>query len=408
VGHNRAVLLSVIAVTSVLAVWSLLARRLEHWRITAPMVFVLAGIAVGFTTQDVLAGALNTEHAQRAAEVILAVLLFIDASDVRGGLFGRDARSAMRMLFVAMPLGLAAATALGLWLLPGLSWAVVLIIACVVVPIDFAPAAGALRDPRLPERVRNLLNVEAGYNDGIISPIFIFALVLAGDRSHASTPLQALGAALPQAGKAILVGVVIGAALALATNAAERRHLMTEQSKRLILVSAPLLAYTSSIAIHGNGFVAAFVCGIAYFRLRSAVTAARELELLDDVGALLTVVMWFVFGASAVLALSFGVPIAIVVFCLLALTVVRLIPVLLALLGSRFSWRERLLLGSIGPHGTTSIVFGLLAFNVLSDLAETDALLTMVLVVLGSVVIHGLGAPAAARAYARTQPRMAS
>lgn len=401
-------LLSVVAVMSVLSVWSLFARRLDRWRVTAPMVFVLAGVAVGFTTQDALAGALNTQHAQRGAEVILAVLLFIDASDVRGGLFGRDARAAVRMLFVAMPLGLALAVALGLWLLPGLSWSAVLIIACVVVPIDFAPAAAALRDKRLPERVRNLLNVEAGYNDGIVSPIFILALVLAGDRSRASTPLAALGAALPQAVKAIVMGLALGAVLALATNAAERRNLMTEQSKRLILVAAPLLAYTLSIAVNGNGFVSAFVCGITYFGLRSRETASRELELLDDVGVLLTVVMWFVFGAAAVLALSLGVSAGMVVFCLLALTVVRLIPVLAALLGSRFSWPERLLLGWIGPRGTTSIVFGLLAFNVLSAEAEKDALLTMVIVVLGSVVMHGIGAPAAARAFALSQTRMAS
>jgi sodium/hydrogen antiporter len=81
--------------------------------------------------------------------------------------------------------------------------------------------------------------------------------------------------------------------------------------------------------------------------------------------------------------------------------------VLLAMLGSRFCWPERLLIGWLGPRGTTSIVFGLLAFNVLDNEAETDALLTMVLVVLGSVVMHGLGAPAAARGYARWQPRMA-
>jgi NhaP-type Na+/H+ or K+/H+ antiporter len=402
------VLLSVIAVAVVLAAWSLFARRLERWRVTAPMVFVLAGIAVGFSTQDVLADALNAEIAQHAAEIILAILLFVDATDVRGGLLGRDPRSAMRLLFIAMPLGIAASLGLGLWLLPGLSWAVVLIIGCVVVPIDFAPAASTLRDKRLPERIRSLLNVEAGYNDGIISPIFIFALVLAGDQTHAETPMQALGAAVPQAVKAILVGLALGAAIALVSNVAERRDLMTEQSKRLILVAAPLLAYTMSIAVHGNGFVSAFVCGTAYVGLRRSETLRRDLELLDDVGFLLTVLMWFVFGAAAVLALSAGVPLGIVVFCLLALTLVRMVPVVLSLLGSRFTWSERLLLAWIGPRGTTSIVFGLLAFNVLSDVAETDALLTMVVVVLGSVVLHGIGAPAAARAFARSQPRMAS
>ncbi|MCW2511210.1 MAG: NhaP-type Na+/H+ and antiporters with a unique C-terminal domain protein [Mycobacterium sp.] len=396
-------LFSVIAAAVVLAGWSLTARRLERWRITAPMVLVLAGVAVGLGTHDALAETLNTDTVQRGAEVILAVLLFIDATDVRGGLFGRDPRSAVRVLFLALPLGLALSVALGLWLLPGLSWAVLLIIACVVVPIDFAPATSILRDDKIPERVRNALNVEAGYNDGIVSPVFIFALVLAGDHSHAETPIDAIGAALPQAVKAILVGLAVGAAVAVLSNVAELRDLMTEQSKRVILVATPLMAYTLSIAVHGNGFVSAFVCGIAFIGLRRSQNIRRELDLLDDVGFLLTVVMWFVFGATTVIALSEGVSIGLVVFCLLALTVVRMLPMLLALLGSRFSWPERLLLGWLGPRGTTSIVFGLLAFNVLTDQAETAALLTMVVTVLGSVLLHGIGAPTAARAFNRAQ-----
>ena len=396
-------LFSVIAAAVVLAGWSLAARRLEQWRITAPMILVLAGIAVGLGTHDALAETLNTDTVQPVAEIILAVLLFIDATDVRGGLFGRDPRSALRVLFIALPLGLALAVGLGLWLLPGLSWAVLLIIACVVVPIDFAPATSILRDDTIPERVRNALNVEAGYNDGIVSPVFIFALVLAGDRSHAETPIDAIGAALPQAIKAILVGLAVGAAVALLSNLAERRDLMTEQSKRVILVATPLIAYTLSVAVHGNGFVSAFVCGVAFIGLRRSQNVRRELDLLDDVGFLLTAVMWFVFGATTVIALSEGVPLGLVVFCLLALTVVRMVPTLLALLGSRFTWPERLLLGWLGPRGTTSIVFGLLAFNVLTDQAETAALLTMVVTVLGSVLLHGIGAPTAARAFNRAQ-----
>jgi len=400
------VLLSLIAVCVVLAAWALGAARLERMRLTAPMVLVLAGVAVGFTTQDVLADSLNTDAAQHVAEIILAVLLFVDATDIRGGLFGREPRSAVRILFVAMPLSLALSVAAGLWLLPGLSWAVLLIVACVVVPTDFAPAASILRDDRVPVRVRNVLNVEAGYNDGIVSPIFIFALAIAGDRSHADTPIAALGSAVPQAVKAILVGLAVGATLALLINAAERREAMTDQSKRVILVTAPLLAYGLSLALHGNGFVSAFVGGIAFNYLRQSSALRGELALLDDMGFLLSAGMWFVFGAAAVLALSSGVSWTMVVFCLLALTVVRMLPVLIAMLGSPFSWRERLLIGWLGPRGTTSIVFGLLAFNVLVGAAEHAALMTMVVAVLGSVVLHGVGAPAAARAYRNSQTRL--
>ncbi len=300
-------LASVIAVALILVAWSLLARRLERWRVTAPMFLVLAGIAVGISTQDVLAKSLNTDTAQHVAEIILAVLLFIDATDIRGGLFGSEPRAAMRVLFIAMPLSLALSVALGLWLLPSLGWAVLIAIACVVVPTDFAPAASILRDERVPERVRTTLNAEAGYNDGIVSPVFIFALAVAGDRSHAATPMEALGSAVPHAIKAILVGVAVGAALALLTNAAERRGDMTEQSRRLILVAAPMLAYGLSLAVGGNGFVSAFVCGIAFNNLRRSEAIHSEMELLDDIGFLLSAGMWFVFGAIAVLAPTFGV-----------------------------------------------------------------------------------------------------
>lgn len=400
-------LVSLIAVSVVVAVWALGAKRLERWRVTAPMILVLAGVAVGFPLRDVLDSSLNTEVAEHVAEVILAVLLFRDATDVRGGLFGTERRSAVRLLFVAMPLSLAASVLLGAWLLPGLDWAVLLAIACVVVPIDFAPAASTLRDRRIPERVRNVLNVEGGYNDGIVSPVFIFALVLAGDQTKAATPLEALGSALPQAIKAIIVGLVIGALLAVASNFAERHDLMTDQSKRLILVTAPLLSYGLSVAIHGNGFVSAFVCGIALNYLRHSPSFRRDLELVDDVGVLLSAAMWFVFGGVTVLALTSGIPVGMLVFCLLALTLVRILPILAVLIGSDFAWRERLLVGWLGPRGTTSIVFGLLAFNVLAGDAADQAILATVVVVLGSVIVHGIGAPAAAHAYGRSQTRLA-
>jgi NhaP-type Na+/H+ or K+/H+ antiporter len=402
------VVLGLIAVSVVLAGWSLLSKGLARRRLTAPMVLVLAGLALGFSTQDVLADTLNADSAQHVAEIILAVLLFVDATDVRGGFLGANPRAALRLLFIALPLGLACSVLMGLWLLPGLPWAVLLVIACVVVPIDFAPTSTLLRDARLPERVRGLLNVEAGYNDGIVSPIFIFAVVLAADRTHAETPLDALASAVPHAVKAIIVGVLIGAGLAVAANWAQRRDLMTDQAKRVILVAAPLLAFGASVLIDGNGFVSAFVCGIAFNYLRSSDTFAAELELVDDVGFLLAAVMWFVFGLTAVLALGAGISPATVVFCLLALTVVRILPVLVAMLGSPVSWRERLLLGWLGPRGTTSIVFGLLAFNALEGVAEHTVAQVLVVAVLGSVVLHGVSAPAAAHAYARAATKLGS
>lgn len=396
-------LISLIAFSAVFAAWALGAGRLERARLTAPIVLIVAGVAAGFTTSDALAVALNADVAQHGAEIILAVLLFVDATDVRGGLFGREPRAALRVLLLAMPLSLGLSVLLGAWMLPELSFAVLLVIACAVVPTDFAPAATILRDARVPERVRNVLNVEAGYNDGIVAPVFIFALAFAGDDVRTETPLRALGSAVPQALTAIVVGGAVGALLALAINSATRRGWMTGQSVRMILVTAPMLAYGLSLAFDGNGFVSAFVCGITFHYLRHSPSWHEELEFVDDIGFLLSAIMWFVVGAVAVLAVERGVSWQTVVFCLLALTLVRVVPVMLAMLRSRFYWRERMMLACLGPRGTSTIVFGLLAYNVLDGADEHDVLAVMVVVVLGSVVIHGLIAPSAAARWSRTE-----
>ncbi|AQA02435.1 sodium:proton exchanger [Mycobacterium sp. MS1601] len=397
-------LLSIVVISIVLAAWGLAAARLERLRISSPLLLVLAGAVVEYTTHGTLADTLNSETAEHAAQIILAVLLFVDANTIRSGLLGAYPRSATRLLFLALPLSLALAVALGLWLLPGLSWPIVLIIACIVVPIDFAPSPNTIRDVQVPSRVRKLLNVEAGYNDGIISPVFVFALAMADHQDGADTLWEQVSSAVPHAVLAIVVGLGVGAGLAVAANAADRAGLTTRQSGRVIVVVAPALAYTLSLAVGANGFVAAFLCGIGYHVFRHSADPEHELELLDDIGFLLTSAMWFVLGGVALIAYwRADLTVGIVVFCLLALTLIRMLPVELAMLRSGFPWSQRLLLGWLGPRGASSIVFGLLAFNVIEGGDENTILLILVVVVLGSVLLHGFGAPAAARAFARAR-----
>jgi NhaP-type Na+/H+ or K+/H+ antiporter len=409
---------SLIALSLVLAVWALLARPMQRGRITAPILLVVVGAGIEYGTYHAVADTLNSQVAQHLAELILAVLVFVDATDVRGGLLGRDPKSALRLLGIALPLSIGLAFVLGRLLLPGVTWPVLLVLACIVVPTDFAPASRILRDARIPERVRDLLNVEAGYKDGIIAPVLVFALALASGPDDEEPPMEALAEALPEIGIALVVGPAVGWLLGRLTNAADRRNLMTEQSKRIIYVAAPLLSYSLSVGLGGNGFVSAFLCGMALNYVREVRRAGaerprdlaehkrRELELIDDVAVLLTAFMWFVVAGIGVIALmSGGVTWGIVGYTVVAVTVVRLVPVMFALLGSRMDWRERLLVGWLGPRGTTSIVFGLLAFNVLEGGIEKQVLLIMVLVVLSSVVVHGLSAGGVAHAFARSQAR---
>jgi NhaP-type Na+/H+ or K+/H+ antiporter len=395
-----------------IAVRSFAAARLDRWNLGAPVVIVTAGVVIGLVNEQSIKIALNTQAMLYMAEIVLAVLLFVDATEVRGGrLWGSSPGLAARVLLIAMPLSLVAAMLLGWWLFPGLPWPVLLLLAGVVVPIDFAPAERVVRDRGLPSRVRSVLNVESGYNDGIVSPLFLFALILAGDQSQERTPLSALATVLPFALKALVVGVLLGAALALLLTAAHRAAWLTEQSGRIVVLLVPLLTYTVTVALDGNGFVASFVCGITfrYVHRRAKARQIRnspqgrdllrggaldeDFRLLEDFTTLLTMTLWFVVGISAVLAFSDGLSWQVALFSFAAITVVRIVPVRLSLTGSVLSPRERLQVGLLGPRGTTSVVFGLLAFNRLPEGPAADTiLLVTVTVVLSSVVLHGFGA----------------
>jgi sodium/hydrogen antiporter len=393
-----------IATALVVAGWSIFAKGLQRWRLTAPIVLVLAGVAVGVATRGSLESTLNTEVARLVTEFILAVLLFLDATDIRGGFFGRDPWSAARLLFIALPVSVACSVLIGRWLLPNLSWAVLVVVASAVASTDFAAAPTILRDERIPEHVRSLLKVESGYGDGIISPVFVCALAVAVGEPHRESLRQALNMAVPPVIKALFIGIIVGGALALLTNAAEQRDVMTEQSRRLLIIVAPILSYGLSVGTGGNGFISAFVCGIALTRLRRTETFQQQLASADDIGFLLAALMWFVFGCATVMSFANGIPWRTVVFALLVLTVIRFVPIMLSTIRSRLSWPDRLAIGCLGPRGTPSIVFGLLAFNALDVEAAADAtVMAVVLVVLGSIVIHGAGSPAVARLYSRSE-----
>ncbi|NUT99144.1 MAG: sodium:proton exchanger [Saccharothrix sp.] len=395
-----------------MAVRSFAAARLDRWNLGAPVVIVAAGVVIGLVNDQSIKIALNTQAMLYVAEIVLAVLLFVDATEVRGGrLWGSSPGLAARVLLIAMPLSLVAAMLLGWWLFPGLPWPVLLLLAGVVVPIDFAPAERVVRDRGLSSRVRSVLNVESGYNDGIISPLFLFALILAGDDTQERTPLSALATVLPFALKALIAGLLLGAGLAVLLVAAHRSGWLTEQSGRVVVLLVPLLTYTATVAVDGNGFVASFVCGITfrYVHRRAKARQVRnapqgrdllrrgaldeDFRLLEDFTTLLTTTLWFVVGITAAVAFSDGLPWQVALFSIAALTVVRMVPVHLALTASSLSPRERLQIGALGPRGTTSIVFGLLAFNRLPEGPAADTiLLVTVTVVLSSVVLHGIGA----------------
>lgn len=383
-------------------VWTVIGKRLRRWHISGAVAMVLSGTVVGFFMREEISEHLNTSLAEHIVELILAVLLFVDATEVRGGFLAGERSIVTRLLVVALPLSLILTAAvaiplLGLPVFSTASIALVLVLACVVLPVDFAPSPEMMRDRLVPRRLRHGLAVESGYNDGIFSPIFAFALLLLGASSDGEvlTPVEALEHAVPAAGWALLVGVGVGAGMGLAVRIAIARDWVDAHGLRVAMLLVPFVTYECTVVLEGNGFVAAFLAGIAYKLLRTRGHSSDhdlphdELALVDDLGAVASLFMWFVVGSVTALVFTAETGWQWIVFTMLALTVLRMVPVHIAFIGSKTSLRDRTALGFMGPRGTSSIVFGLLAFNALSDDDANTALYITVLTVLGSIILHG-------------------
>lgn len=386
----------IIAAMLAILVWSLLSDRLRRWQISGAVSMVALGLVAGFAVSGELVAGLNTDLAERSVELILAVILFVDATEVRGGFLAGERGIVARLLGIALPLSLVLAVLCGIPLLGGSSLQVVLIVALVVMPVDFAPAGELLRDSRVPRRLRHSLTVESGYADAIRSPLFAVALIAASAPTQQQSLLDVVEHAIPEIGFAVLVGAGTGLLAGVLARASVARGWASTHGVRLGTALLPIIVYGGATALHGNGFLAAFLAGIAYKSARVGRAPSgdevmrEEVSLLDEIGVLSSLVMWFVFGAAAVLVFLAPLDWAAVLYGLLALTLLRVVPVLLALLGSRSTGRDRVTLGVLGPRGTSTIMFGLLAFNALDDDSASTVLYVMVVTVLGSVLLHGV------------------
>lgn len=398
-------------------VWSLIAHRFERWGVAGPAALLVLGAATVAWDVEAFSTVIDSELAEKTVEIILAVLLFVDATEVSGGVFGKEGRVIARLILIALPLSLALAFISGMLLLPHAGLLVLAVITCVIMPTDFAPAAHLLRGGGLSARARQILNVESGYNDGVISPVFGMSLALAVFWSTISrTPeseltqrqveeplvefLLAFVGAVPATVIAILIGMGLGGAIGIAVRVARRRDVANAVGARYVMLLLPLIAYgiANLPVFSANGFVAAFAAGVGYRLTRVRAEKQKsidhsELLLVDEVGVLAANFVWFMLGGAVIVVFAAGVDWRMVLLAVLALTLIRILPVYLSLMGSDVARRDRVLIGALGPRGTATIVFGLLAYNALPDDQGTIVLSVMAVTVVGSILLHGVAAP---------------
>ncbi|BDZ41342.1 sodium:proton antiporter [Paraoerskovia sediminicola] len=389
-------------------VWAVGSGALQRREITGPLVFVAAGAllandAWGLVPLDVETGAVHT-----LAELALALVLFGDAVRIDLRALRSTAALPARLLLLGLPLTLLAGTGAALLLLTDLPWELALFVAAALAPTDAALSSQVITDTRVPTRLRVALNVESGLNDGLSTPVVTLAIALAGvSLGVGSLERHGLGGAALEMLVALGIGAGVGAAGAWGLALSSRRGWAAGGALRIGTLATGIAAFALAVAADGNGFVAAFVGGLVFGLVtdREQCETHRTTELVELGGELMTLVVWFMFGAALVPMAVEHASFATVGYAVASLTVVRLLPVGAALLGYRIPARDVLFLGWFGPRGLASVVFALLALEQLGEgPVVTSAVATVATTVLLSVVLHGVTAGPAASAYARGGP----
>jgi sodium/hydrogen antiporter len=378
--------------------YTLVASRLDRWWITGPMVFVAAGVILGPGGLDVLPLSLTNETVLTITELTLALLLFSDASTVRLQEVEGDAGLPRRLLFVGLPLTVVVGALLAYLIFPEVGLAAAALIATILAPTDAALGLAVVTNKAVPARIRRALNVESGLNDGIATPLVtLFIAVVAAEEGLGDT---AWGLeALKQIGLAILAAVVVGYLGGKLLAFANERGWTSAVSEQIAILALALLAYQGAVTVGGNGFIAAFAGGIL-FGAATRQRLAEPVEFTETLGLAGSFLVWLIFGALFVGELLTGdLSAQPIIYALLSLTVIRMVPVAIALIGTQLRPDTVAFMGWFGPRGLASVVFTLLALEEIEQSGGGSMLLqTVTWTILLSVVLHGISAsPLAAR-----------
>jgi NhaP-type Na+/H+ or K+/H+ antiporter len=389
---------------AVVLAYALVSRRLELSAISAPMVFVAAGILAGPDVLDLVE--LDATHgtAFHVAELTLALLLFADAARIELSSLRGDAALPGRLLGIGTPLTILFGMAAGAALLTDLEFWEAAIVAAVLAPTDAALGQAVVSSPAVPARIRQALSVESGLNDGLSVPFLALFLAIAVDQTVPAAS-DWFGFAAEQIGLGTLIGLAVGGGGAWLVERSAERRLTSPLFEQFGVLAVAVLAFVLADEAGGNGFISAFAGGLVAGRVGSR-SGDRIFEFTEEQGQLLGLAVFFVFGTVAIAFLD-AADLGIVLYAALSLTLVRMVPVAIATAGMGFRPSTVAFMGWFGPRGLASIILALVVAEEEPDLPALGVILAaMTVTVLASVMLHGLTALPGVRAYARSAERL--
>jgi NhaP-type Na+/H+ or K+/H+ antiporter len=386
------VALALIAVAAV-------SKPLSGSPITPAILFVSIGLLVGPKVLDEIDISSTSSTERALAEATLALVLFSDSSRIDLGELRREASVPLRLLGIGLPLTIVLGALAAGVIFGELTFWEAVIVGVILAPTDAALGQAVVTDPRVPGRIRQGLNIESGLNDGICVPLLFAAVAAADVESGISGGRTGITLLLEEVGYGIVGGVAAGLLIGAVVIYAGRNDLIEGAWRQVIPAAGAALAYGTAAALHGSGFIGAFVAGMV-FRAVIRRDPGEMNRLTEEVGSVLNGVTFIIFGAILLGPALGDLSWELALYAVLSLTVVRMVPVAIAMLRSHVQLPTLGFLGWFGPRGLASIVFAVIVIEESQLPHEHLIVLATYLTVGLSVFAHGLTAAPLADRYA--------
>jgi len=384
---------------SLLFLYSLTSGRLQRTIVTAPIVFTVAGMLMFPALQGILRAGFTANAALHLAEVGLVMLLFTDASRTDLNVLRSIRNLPARLLSTGMLLTIFLGAVAARLVFPRLSIWEAGILSAILAPTDAGLGQIIVNSPRVPMRIRQALNVEAGLNDGLSVPFMLFFVALAAAKIEGGAA-SLMDFIVQQLGFGALVGLAIGLAGGWLLGLARRKEWIAESFQQIGVVALPLLCLVASEVVDASMFIAAFIAGLAV-QIGFKEAGRHSVEFAEEWGQLLNLSVFFLFGMAAARDWP-QAGMASWLYAVLSLTLVRMLPVAIALIGTRLSPASVVFMGWFGPRGLASIVLGLVYLEQEMHLPGEAAIRFAVMAtVMLSIFAHGLTALPGINLYAR-------
>jgi NhaP-type Na+/H+ or K+/H+ antiporter len=381
----------VLIVAVSLYAFAMVSDRLSMSPVTGPMVFTTVGLIVGTGGLGWFDLDIEAESVSIVVEATLVLVLFTDAIRIDLRALRDQATFPARLLAIGLPLTIVFGTIVAVLLFDELTWPEAALVAAVLAPTDAALGHAVVSNQRLPVRIRQGLNVESGLNDGIMVPVVTVLLAIAAAETQSSGYDVWGEFIIRQVGFGLLSGVVIGLAGGWILHRRAVANHVEGIYRQLATLAVAAAAFATAELLEGNGFIAAFVAGLAFGHI------AREqresiANFTQDESELLASTSFLLFGAAVAGPLIDQLDWQVALYAVASLTIIRMVPALIGMTGSGTLLETRLFAGWFGPRGLASILFALFVLEHLDNPNTPTIFLVATWTVLASIYAHGLTA----------------